>query len=109
MSVVKEEVTSLHLRSRCAEEAEIESAGLCNAERLGENKLRWRGIAAGKKDRHSVNQKRARQTIHDRGQHFIQIGLSIQITSEFDEGSAKVIARPVEEAIDAVLNPLANR
>ena len=105
--VLQEQMSGFGLRPGRAEEVQVQAAGLGHAERLGQHKLRR--LAGGEKNRHAIHQQGARQAVHHRTQHHVEIGFRTQLAAKFDQRLAIVVAGAVEELVNPLLDPFAYR
>ena len=65
-------------------------------------------LAIRHKDRHAIDQKRARKLVDNCSEHFVEIGFSVELSPKFDQCVAVVVASAVEEPVDSSLNPFSN-
>src|SRR5207237_10260696 len=81
--------------------------GMGEAERFG--KVEAARMLVGKKYRHAVQEHCAGEPIHDRSEHFVEIGLRAHFPTELDQSAAVVITRAIEKLVELVLNPFSYR
>src|SRR6266567_895177 len=90
------------------EESEIQRLGKAHAHRTGNAQLA--GLhRVFHKNREAIDKQRLRDTVHDRAQHGVETHFVRQGASELNEGAAVIEAVTVEKAVQAPLNPCAER
>src|ERR1019366_7042481 len=57
----------------------------------------------------AVDQERAREAVHQRRKHLVEIGLRTQLTPELDQRAPVIVARAIEKYVQLLLNPLPYR
>ena len=90
------------------QEVEVERAGVGDAVRLGQVELVGL-VGVRQEDGDPVHQQGARQTVDDRAQHLVEIGLGIQVAAELDQRFAVVVTFAVEELVEILLHPVLER
>src|ERR1017187_2802078 len=103
--VVEEQVALFPLRALHVQEVEVESAGVGDAERLGESEL-LRMLRIRQEHGHAVHQQRVREAINDRSEHVVEVGFGIQIAAKLDQRLTVVVAFLVKKLVEVVLNPV---
>jgi hypothetical protein len=105
--VLEEDMPGGVFDSRLRQERQIEPGDVRDAERLRQFKARR--VAVAEENRDAIHQQRARQPVHQRGQHLVEIGLRTQLASELDQRAPVVVACAVEELVELFLNPFPYR
>src|SRR5208337_1579149 len=60
-------------------------------------------------DRQPAYQQGTRQTIDNRGQHLVDIGLRVQVAAKLDQRLALVVALEIEDLVKIILHPVLER
>ena len=98
-------MSSVVLGTSTPQEAQIQSARGCDAERLCQLELGW-NLIGGKEYTHAVHKKRMGQTVDDRAQHLVEIFLRAEFATELHQRPAIVVPRSVEHMVELLLNPV---
>ena len=105
--VLEEDMSDGVLDARLCQKRQIETGDVGDAKRLRQFKARR--VAVGEEDGNSIYQQRARQPVHQRRQHLVEIGLRTQLASEFNQCAPVVVARPEEILVQLLLDPFSHR
>ena len=103
MRVLVEQVAGLE--RLLLEKAQIERAGVGDAERLGQAEMLGL-LGAGEEDGDAVHQQRAREAVDHRAEHLVEIGFGAQVAAELDQGAPVVVTLAIEHAVEALLDPV---
>src|ERR1700675_3305791 len=104
MSVIKENMSFSGFGSIDAQKREIEPGGLLNAKGFSKNELLC-ALTRREENRHSIDEKCAREPVHNRGKHLVEVRLRAQLAAELHQGLPIVIAGAVEQPVHSLLNP----
>ncbi len=107
VSVFEEDMPDSVFDARFREERQVETSDVGDPERLRQFKARR--VAVAEENRDSIHQQRAGQPVHQRGKHFVEVGLRTQLASELDQRAPVVVACPVEKLVKLFLDPFPYR
>ena len=108
VGVVEEQVAQFPLWPLDVQEVEVEAAGVRNTVRLRQREL-LRLLRIGEEDRQPIHQQSARQAVHDRGQHLVEIGFRVQVAAELGQRFPVIVAFAVEKFVQVILYPVFER